>query len=70
VIRLLIENVADRLVVVALRDPYELRNLADVRTYVCAFSFRPCAAEALAEVLFGEAEPFGVSPVSVPRTVP
>jgi beta-N-acetylhexosaminidase len=58
----------DRLVVVALRDPYELESLPDVGTYLCSFSFRPCAAQAAAEVLAGKGPPAGRSPVSVPGT--
>ena len=55
VIKRLMEKAGKRLIVVALRDPYELRHFPDVPAYVCAFSFRPCAAEAAAQVLFGEA---------------
>ncbi len=54
--------------VVALRDPYELADLTDVPYYLCAFSSRWCSAEAAAEVLFGEVEARGASPVSVPGT--
>jgi beta-N-acetylhexosaminidase len=69
VIRKLMETAAQRLVVVALRDPYELRHFSDVPTYVCAFSFRPCAAEAAVQVLFGETPARGKSPVSIPGTI-
>jgi beta-N-acetylhexosaminidase len=57
----------NRLVVVALRDPYELRYLK-VPTYVCAFSFRPCAAQAAVDVLCGDVKPQGLTSVSVPGT--
>jgi len=66
IVRALQEAAGDRLIVVALRDPYELADFPEVGTYVCSFSFRPCAAQAAAEVLLGEAEPGGRSPVSVP----
>ncbi len=56
----------ERLLVVALRDPYELAALPDVPAYVCAFSFRPCAAEAAGQVVCGEAAAAGHTPVSVP----
>jgi beta-N-acetylhexosaminidase len=59
---------AERVLVVALRDPYELVELPDVTDYLCAFGPRWCSAEAVAAVLFGEAEPAGASPVSVPGT--
>ncbi|MDZ4766668.1 MAG: glycoside hydrolase family 3 N-terminal domain-containing protein [Chloroflexota bacterium] len=52
-------------IVVALRDPYELANAAfdGVGTYICAFSFRPSAARAAAEVVAGVITARGVSPV-------
>ncbi|MDE2637009.1 MAG: glycoside hydrolase family 3 protein [Chloroflexota bacterium] len=68
IIRSLHESAGERLLVVALRDPYELANFPEVGTYVCSFSFRPCAAQAAAEVLLGETEASGRSPVSVPGT--
>lgn len=54
--------------VVALRDPYELGRLPFVRHYLCTFGPRWCSAEAAAEVLFGETQAAGRSPVSVPGT--
>jgi len=57
----------ERLLVVALRDPYELGILPDVPAYVCAFSFRPCAADAAAQGICGEFQPVGHTPVSVPE---
>ena len=66
--RALHEDAGDRLIVVALRDPYELKDFPEIGTYLCSFSFRPCAAQAAAEVLLGEIEGRGRSPVSVPGT--
>ena len=63
-----LQSGGDRVLVVALRDPYDLGELEDVDDYLCTFSPRWCAAEAAAEVLFGEAEAAGSSPVSVPGT--
>ena len=57
-----------RLIVVALRDPYELASFPDVGAYVCAFSFRPSAARAAAQALLGEFEASGHTPVSAPGT--
>ncbi|MCY4061677.1 MAG: hypothetical protein OXG53_04850 [Chloroflexi bacterium] len=68
IVRALQEEAGDRLIVVALRDPYELAEYPEIGTYVCSFSFRPCAAQAAAQVLLGEVEPGGRSPVSVPGT--
>jgi beta-N-acetylhexosaminidase len=54
-------------IVVALRDPYELRHFPQVQAYLCVFSFRPPAAQAAAEALFGAIPLIGRSPVSVPE---
>ena len=67
VIQKLLSVAKDRLIVVALRDPYELSYL-DVPTYLCAFSFRPCAAQAAVDVLCGDVKPQGLTSVSVPGT--
>ncbi len=68
IIRSLHQSAGERLVVVALRDPYELADFPEIGAYICAYSFRPCAAQAAAEVLLGETEARGRSPVSVPGT--
>ncbi len=68
IIRSLHQSAGERLVAVALRDPYELADFPDIGAYICSFSFRPCAAQAAAEVLLGETEARGRSPVSVPGT--
>ena len=62
------EAAGERLIVVALRDPYELADFPDIDTYVCSHSFRPCAAQAAAEVILGQVESSGLTPVSVPGT--
>jgi beta-N-acetylhexosaminidase len=67
VIQKLLAVAKDRLIVVALRDPYELSYL-NVPTYLCAFSFRPCAAQAAVDVLCGDVKPQGLTSVSVPGT--
>jgi beta-N-acetylhexosaminidase len=68
IIKKLVATVAERLVVVALRDPYELADLPELPTYVCAFSFRPCAAQAAVEALLGDIQVVGVTPVGIPNT--
>lgn len=68
ILRALHEAARERLIVVALRDPYELATFPDIDAYVCSFSFRPCAARAAAAALIGDYQPTGRSPVSVPGT--
>jgi beta-N-acetylhexosaminidase len=64
----LLNQARERLIVAALRDPYELSHLPDADTYVCAFSFRPSAVQALADVLCGVCPATGQTPVSIPNT--
>ena len=68
IISALHETAGERLLVLALCEPYELADFPDIGGYVCAFSFRPCAALAAADVLLGRAPANGESPVSVPGT--
>jgi beta-N-acetylhexosaminidase len=58
--------VRDRLVVVALRDPYALTHLSQVGTVLCTNSSRPCAAQAAVDVVVGRSPASGQLPVSVP----
>ncbi len=68
IVRALHDIAGERLLVLALCEPYELANFPDIGGYVCAFSFRPCAALAAADVLLRRAEATGRTPVSVPGT--
>ncbi len=66
IVRALHEAAGERLIVVALRDPYELATFPEINAYICSFSFRPCAARAAADALLGKCAASGSSPVSVP----
>ncbi|MCY4147005.1 MAG: glycoside hydrolase family 3 protein [Chloroflexi bacterium] len=68
IVRALQERAGERLLVLALCEPYELAEFPEIAGYVCAFSFRPCAALAAADVLLGRAAATGTTPVSVPGT--
>jgi beta-N-acetylhexosaminidase len=54
------------LIVVSLRNPYDLTTFPGVPCFIVAYSFRPPAMEALAKVLLGEIKPKGVLPVNIP----
>jgi beta-N-acetylhexosaminidase len=62
-LRRLIEAMGSRLVIVALRDPYDLPQLDLLPTCFCTCSFRPESAAAAVAVLFGEAPAPGRLPV-------
>lgn len=54
-------------VVVSVREPYDLAHLPDVSTFVATYGFRPVSMKALARVLLGEVNPSGHLPVSIPQ---
>src|SRR5690606_26140758 len=54
------------LVVVALRDPYDLTEMTDVSTYVATYGISPPQLQALAELLSGQVPGEGRLPVSIP----
>jgi beta-N-acetylhexosaminidase len=56
----------NRLTVVAIRNPYDIRRFPQVPNYVCTYGYRPASLEALAAALFGEFQPTGKLPVTIP----
>lgn len=69
----LVKELHDRglpLVVVALRNPYDLRRFPFVETYVAALGYTQPSLAALAEVLLGIVEPQGKLPVTIPAESP
>ena len=53
-------------VVVAVRDPYDIAYFTDAPTYLATYSTTAISLESLARVLFGEVQPAGLLPVSIP----
>jgi beta-N-acetylhexosaminidase len=58
-----------KLIVVALRTPYDLSAFPMIETYLCAYGIRSTTTEAVARVLFGEIEARGVLPCAIPGIV-
>jgi beta-N-acetylhexosaminidase len=54
------------IVVVAVRDPYDIAYLPGVTTYLATYSFTAVAMESLARVLLGVTAPRGRLPVAIP----
>lgn len=53
-------------VVLAVRNPYDIASLGDAPTYVATYSYLPIAIEAAVRVLVGEVSPTGTLPVDIP----
>jgi beta-N-acetylhexosaminidase len=54
-------------VVVGVRDPYDVNQFPQVKTYLATYSYTPAALDSLVRVLFGELNPTGRLPVTIPR---
>ena len=59
-----------KVVVAALRLPYDLAVFPEVKTYLCTYSIQEPSLAALAKVLFGELAAQGSLPVSIPDLYP
>ncbi len=53
-------------VVVAVRDPYDIAYLPGVKTYLATYSYSPVAIESAVRVIVGEVAPTGKLPVDLP----
>ncbi|OFE15252.1 beta-N-acetylhexosaminidase [Humibacillus sp. DSM 29435] len=53
-------------VVVAVRDPYDIAYFTDAPTYLATYSYSPVAIEAVARVITGEVAPTAKLPVDIP----
>ncbi|KGN30303.1 beta-N-acetylhexosaminidase [Knoellia sinensis KCTC 19936] len=53
-------------VVVAVRDPYDIAHFTEAPTYLATYSYAPVSPPSLARVLTGEVAPTGKLPVTIP----
>ncbi|MCZ2524809.1 glycoside hydrolase family 3 protein [Streptomyces sp. HB2AG] len=56
--------------VLAVRDPYDVAHLPDSGTYLATYSYAQVSLESAVKVLFGEVQPHGKLPVTVPKADP
>ncbi len=63
-------NMKSKVVVVALRDPYDLMNVKSTTTMIATYSSTQPSLEALANMLLGKAKPQGKLPVDLPDLYP
>ncbi|MEQ4208779.1 glycoside hydrolase family 3 protein [Actinopolymorpha sp. B9G3] len=54
------------IVVVAIRDPYDIAHFTDVQTFLATYIGNTVAMRACAKVLFGEVDPTAKLPVAIP----
>ncbi|MCL6459646.1 MAG: hypothetical protein K6T85_16740 [Gorillibacterium sp.] len=59
-----------KVVVASTRNPYDLNDYPQVKTYLCAYENRPMAMEALAKILVGLIPAEGKLPVSLSEEYP
>lgn len=59
-----------KLVVASTRNPYDLNQFPDIKTYICCYENRPLTMEALAKVLTGEIQSTGKLPVTISERYP
>jgi len=62
----MLNGLGKKLIVVAVREPYDLRKFQEVGAYVCTYGYREGSLEAAAALIFGKIEPRGVLPVTIP----
>ncbi|GAA4671748.1 glycoside hydrolase family 3 protein [Phytohabitans rumicis] len=55
------------IVVSAMRNPYDISRLTGVSTFLATYGYTAGAVESLTRVLFGEVNPAGRLPVTIPR---
>ncbi len=65
-VRRLHRQCGERMVVVALREPYDIRRFPEINHYLCTYGYRACSLKALADALFGVFSPTGCLPVQMP----
>ena len=54
-----------KLIVCAIRTPYDLRVLPNVKAYLCSYEATPLSLASLAKVLTGKIKPLGMLPVTI-----
>jgi beta-N-acetylhexosaminidase len=54
-------------VVSGMRNPYDISYLTEAPTYLATYGYTAASIESLTRVMFGEVNPVGKLPVTIPR---
>jgi beta-N-acetylhexosaminidase len=68
--RTLVQQLIDTgkpVIVVAVRDPYDIAHLPAAETYLATYSYAEASLEAVIKAMYGEISPTGKLPVTIPR---
>lgn len=65
-----LEKLGKPLVVIAFRNPYDIRDFPDVDAYLATYGYRSVSRQAAVETLFGANRPHGKLPVTIPDLYP
>src|SRR5262249_43769822 len=65
-----LETAGAKTAVLAMGNPYVAQSLAGVPTYICAYSSASTSEISAVKLLFGELQPRGRLPVTLPGTAP
>ena len=57
------------IMVVALRNPYDISEFEYISTYICAYEYTPLSIYSLVDILSGAKEPVGKLPISLETTL-
>ncbi|WP_059103018.1 beta-N-acetylhexosaminidase [Shouchella shacheensis] len=61
-----LETSGSNVIIVGLDTPYDLRGFPDASTYLAAYGYQPASLEAAAASIFGDIDPEGQLPVTIP----
>ncbi|PTM58487.1 beta-N-acetylhexosaminidase [Desmospora activa] len=65
-----LEKLEKPLVVIAFRNPYDIRDFPDVDAYLTTYGYRSVSLQAAVETIFGTNHPQGKLPVTIPDRYP
>lgn len=55
----------ENIIVVALRNPYDISAFKQIPTYICTYEYTPLSIDSLINVLVNEVQPLGKAPVTI-----